>query len=504
VDVPVFPGALLDRLARHPDVPAFEHAGRTTSAGEVLDLVLRFASGLRAAGLGNGSGIAVATGVTPEGFAVRTAAHVLGCRVVGVRPGLAPAHLAHLLGQDLAALAVDDAGATRDLLAAAGTVPVLRIGPGLLGEPLPPVALGRPDDVALVAGTSGSTGVPKGCVQTYRTMSAHWSWQPALWSEDTARLAAGYGRFLLFGSLSSAVIQEHLALCLLSGGTAVVPGGPPDFPRVVADLRITATLLTVPRLHHLLDALRAAPVDVSSLRSVVVAGSPLAPHRLAEGFARLGPGVLRQAYGQTEIGVVTMLTADDVARWPDALNSVGRPRREVDLEVRDESGVPLPTGATGEVWVRAPYAMTGYWDDPEETGDLLRDGWVRTRDLGRLDGDGFLHLTGRARDVIIVNAIVHYAGAIERVLASHRHVDQAHVVGAPDETTGEAAHAFVVADGPAPDERELRELVAAELGEAAVPATITVVDDVPIAPSGKPDKNALLAGISTGSRSTSA
>lgn len=492
----VFPQALLDSLDRDPGGVAFEHGARTVTRGELLDLVGRFASGLRAAGLGPGRGVAVGTAVTPEGFAVLLAAYALGCRVVGVRPGLTPAQLPHVVG-DVDALVVDDAVGTPELVAAAGSATVLRIGPGLQGEPEKPVAVGDPDDVAVVTFTSGSTGTPKGVALTYAAMSAKW-WHLRVRDPRAERLSEGYDRFLLFGTLTSVVMQEHLHVCLLSGGTAVIPEGLPVFPRVIPELRVTACLLTVARLHHVLDVLRAERVDLSGLRVMIVSGSPIAPHRMAEAFERIGPAV-RQGYGQTEIGLITMLTAEDVATWPGAIGSVGRPWAGIELEVRDDDGHPLPTGRIGEIWVRTAYALKGYWNDEEQTADLLRDGWVRTRDIGHLDERDFLHLTGRARDVIIVNAIIHYAGPIEQALASHPRVDQAYVVGAPDERTGEAAHAFVVRAGdrdPNPD--DLRALVAAALGEAAVPATITVVPGVPVAPSGKPDKRALLSALPTG------
>ncbi|MGC7096078.1 class I adenylate-forming enzyme family protein [Amycolatopsis lurida] len=484
----VYPRAMLDSLAADPELPAFEHGDRVVSRAELLDLVARFTGGLVRAGLGPGDGVAIATAVTPEGFAAQLAAAALGCRVVGVRPGLTEAQLPHVVGRDVAALVADDPGP--ELLAAAGPAKVLRIGPELLSTPEEPVVRGRLEDIASVAFTSGSTGAPKGVALTYAAMTEHWSWQPAKWSHETARLAAGYRRFLLFGTLTSAVMQEHLGLCLLSGGTAVIPESPPDFPRVLERLRITASLLTVPRLHHLLDSPETAEVDLSSVRVLLVAGSPLSPHRMAEALDRFGPAMV-QGYGLTETGFLTALTAEDVEAWSPALHSVGRPRSEVDMEIRDADGNVLPTGKTGEIWVRTAYVLAGYWRNEAETADLIRDGWVRTRDLGHLDERGYLYLTGRARDVIIVNAIVHYAGAIERALALHPGVREAHVVGAPDERTGEAAHAFVVT-GDAVEEAELRAVVARELGEAAVPATITVVDEVPTLPSGKPDKRALL------------
>ncbi|MEV5592424.1 AMP-binding protein [Streptomyces sp. NPDC052496] len=502
-----FPQALVDAFRRLPDLPAFEHRGRAVPRREILDLTGRCVRGLRAAGVGPGTSVAVAAGVTPEAFALHIAVHLLGARLTGLRPGLPPAHLARILADGVAVLVHDEPSGTTGLFAAAGPVRRLRLENDLLStaEPASPddlLARGRPDDIALTTLTSGSTGLPKECAHTYRSLTASWSWQPARRSARTAALAAAYARFLLFGTLTSAVIFEHLGLCLLGGGTAVIPDPPPAFPEVFARHRVTACLLTVPRLHHILDTLRGdtgTTMDLSSLRALLVAGSPLAPHRLAEAVERLGP-VVHQGYGQTETGMLTLLTPDDLARWPDtAYGSVGRPLDGVDISVRDPAdGRPLPDGTTGEIWVRTPGALAGYRHDEAETRAVLRDGWVRTRDLGRLGEDGFLRLTGRIRDVIIVNAVLHYAGAIEQALARHPDVDQAYVVGAPDERTGEAAHAFVVpAAGRHPDRAALRAHVAAELGQASVPATLTAIREVPVAASGKPDKKALLERVGT-------
>jgi fatty-acyl-CoA synthase len=244
----------------------------------------------------------------------------------------------------------------------------------------------------------------------------------------------------------------------------------------------------------MLDLLRKEPADVSSLRGLMVSGSPLSPDRLAEAVDRLGP-VVYQGYGQTEVGNISMLTPGDIAGGPDGLlASTGRPHPRVEISVRDEAGRELAPSHDGEIFVRCPYQMKGYWGDPGETRDVLRDGWIRTRDLGHVDDEGYLYLVGRTRDVILVNAMVVYAGPIERVLASHPDVIEAYVTGAPDERTGEAVHAFVV---PAGDRgfdgaAELAALVRAQLGEDSVPQTITAVPGVPVAASGKPDKRALL------------
>jgi len=204
--------------------------------------------------------------------------------------------------------------------------------------------------------------------------------------------------------------------------------------------------------------------------------------------------VVYQGYGQTEGGLISVLTPTDIATLPaHALPSVGRPLESVEISVRDEGNREVAVGHTGEIYLRSPYLMSGYWGDPEETGETLRDGWLRTRDLGHLDEKGFLHLVGRTRDVILVNAMVVYAGPIERVLSGHPDVAEAYVAGAPDELTGEAVHAFVVpAEGAVPDCYALAALVGDELGENSVPQTITITPSVPVAASGKPDKRALL------------
>ena len=502
---PPFPHALLEALREAPGSPAFEHGERIVARGELLELIGRLAAALRAAGLGPGRGLGVSLAVSPEAFAAQMAAHVLGCRVVGVRPGYTPGQLAHVLAMDVDALLVDRSTATSDLLTAAGRTPFLSLrscpnATDLMAEGggAEPVITAHPDDVAFVAFTSGSTGNPKGCAIAYRALTEHWAWQPRVWSPVAAEFATAFRRYMLFGTLSSIVVMEFLGPCLLGGGTAVIPDddGRPLFPYAIERHRISGSIITVPRLCQMLDLLREEPADVSSLRGLMVSGSPLSPDRLAEAVHRLGP-VVYQGYGQTEVGNIAMLTPGDIASGPERLlASTGRPHPQVEISVRDEAGRELAPGHDGEIFVRCPYQMRGYWGDPEETRDVLRDGWIRTRDLGHLDDTGYLYLVGRTRDVILVNAMVVYAGPIERVLASHPDVIDAYVTGGPDERTGEAVHAFVVPSGDrafddaAPT--ELAALVRAQLGEDSVPQTITAVPGVPVAASGKPDKRALL------------
>jgi acyl-CoA synthetase (AMP-forming)/AMP-acid ligase II len=463
----VFPDSVLHALAARPDHVVVEHGDLAVTGSELLRMIGRIAGGLRSSGVGPGSGVAMDLGVSAEAVAAYLAGYTLGCRVIGVHPGYSEPQRRYVLSRGVDTVLTGD-----------------RVAQLLRGAQADPVVLARPDNVARVAYTSGSTGRPKGCTQTYRALSGHWSWGVESWCADTVELAGRFSRYLLFGTLSSAVVQDYLALCLLSGGTAVIPqlpapGEGPLFPGVFERLRATATIMNVPRLYQMLDALRTAESDMSTVAAIMVAGSPLPAHRLAEAVKLLGP-VVYSSYGLTETGGLTALTPTDIAHG--VLGSVGRLLPSVEVDIRD-----------GEIFVRTPYQMSGYFDEPELTAETVTpDGWVRTRDLGRLE-DGYLYLTGRAREVIIVDALPVYAGPIERLLAAQEDVDQAYVVGAPSDHRGEAVHAFVVPrPGRILDHADLRQAVRAELGELSVPETITQLSEVPVAVSGKPDKAALL------------
>lgn len=498
----LFPQLLLDALVRTPERTAFEHGPRRVSYGETLTMVRRLTAGLRRTGLGQGRAVAMAVSLTPEAFAAHLAAHALGCAVVGVRPGWTDSQLSRVLGKRVDAVIVDAATATPGLLEIAGPATVLSLGdcPGahdLLSardDGRPVTVEARADDVARVNFTSGSTGRPKGCAWSYQAL--HPAFDPALWPPDQARLISCFERCLVFDTWSMPVMTTFAGRSLLIGGTVVVAGDDArgDLPHAIERHRITGALTPPPGLHRMLGVLRERPVDVSCLRALVVAGSPATRRLLGDAVARLGP-VVWQGYGQSESGMISLLTPDHIERSPGtALESVGKVLPHVEVSVRDPGGRAAPAGGIGQIFIRSPQRMTGYWgDDAARTGEVLCDGWLDTRDLGYLAPDGFLRLTGRARDVILVDAHVRYAAPIERVIATHPDVDQAYVVGEPDERTGEAIHAFVVPRaGRAPDPDALSSLVHAELGPESVPTTITVIADVPLTPGGKPDKNALL------------
>jgi acyl-CoA synthetase (AMP-forming)/AMP-acid ligase II len=477
-----FPGAVLDILDGAGDRTVFEHAGREVSGASLLGMVRRAVNGLTQHGVGPGDGVAMLLGAGPGAFAAIIAAHVVGARVVGVRPGLTERQREHLLrGVGVRVTdRTDGPGAPEpgvvltldDLLASAD-------------DGVRPRVLARPGDVARLLHTSGSTGFPKACSQTYAAMTAGWAHRPDAWPPAVRELAGRLDRFRVFGTLASQVMMEYGLLTLAAGGT-LVTADPPEFPDALVRYRATASVVTVARLTKLVAAQRESPVDLGSLRALMVSGSPLEPGRLREAAEVLGP-VVFHGYGQTETGMISMATPREPA------GSLGVP--PVELEIRDATGSPVRHGTDGEIFARTPAQSSGYWQEPALTAEVFSDGWVRTRDLGRLDEAGRLWLTGRIRDVIIVNANVHYAGPVERLLATHPSVAEAYVVAVPDDSTGEAVHAFVVpAAGRTPDLGSLRALVAAGLGEACAPTRLVLIDEVPLTAAGKPDKRRLVKG----------
>jgi fatty-acyl-CoA synthase len=475
----LFPQPLLDALVEAPERTAFEHGRRRVSYDETLTMVRRMTTGLRHAGLGPDRAVAMVVSLTPEAFAAHLAAHALGVVVVGVRPGWTASQLSAVLDR-VEAVVVDDATATPELLELAGSAAVLSLGdcPGaddLLAAPdngLPITVEARAHGVARVNFTSGSSGRPKGCAWSYEAL--HPAFDPSRWPPDLARLISCFERCLVYGSWSMPAMMTFAGRSLLVGGTVVVGAKDerPDLPHAIERHRISGALTLVPALHRMLEMLQTQPFDITCLRALVVTGSPATTRLLADAVARLGP-VVWQGYGQSESGMISLLTPDHIGRSGSAaLESVGKVLPHVEVSVRDAVGRPVTPGEIGQIFVRSRQLMVGYWgDDAAKTSDL----------------------TSRAREVIMVEGHVRYAAPIERILAGHPDVDQAYVVGAPDEQTGEAIHVFVIPRaGRVLNPDTLSSLIRVELGGASVPRSISAVADVPLTPGGKPDKDALL------------
>ncbi|WP_329561230.1 AMP-binding protein [Kitasatospora sp. NBC_01266] len=488
----------LDALAERPEQEALVHGERRLTAGELRDLVYRMARALQARGIGRGRTVTLLSGNVPEVIAARYAANLLGCQVNHLYNKLsADAQAAIVLDVETHALIVDPRYAERaaELTAQAKVEHVLVLGPTAEGEDLLALAAqqsaqpfpspARPEDVCSIRHTGGTTGHPKGICATFEQLVG--------FRRQLTEIQRETHRQLVCTTLAHAA--GHLADFTLSqGGTVVLLDDfePGEVLAAIERERITGLFLLPPLLYQLLDHPDLAARDTSSLQNLVYGGCQASPARLADAVRRLGP-VLFQFYGQNEAGGISALAAEDHdPDRPDRLRSAGQVLPGVELAIRDESGRDLPVGELGEICVRSGSVMLGYWKQPELTAEVLRDGWLRTGDLGRLDEDGYLTVVDRLKDMIIVVGGHVYTTELEDVLNSHPQVQQSAVFGVPDADRMEQVHAVVVpVPGGHVDEQQLRELVRGERGAMYEPARITFVGELPLTDVGKPDKKLL-------------
>lgn len=346
-----------------------------------------------------------------------------------------------------------------------------------------------PDDVVQISLTGGTTGEPKGVMNTHRSFSVMVMHQ---------MLALSYAADDPIVNLVAAPMTHTAGVLTLqttarSGTVVVVPRATPDhiLPAIEAH-GVTEMFLPPTVVYRLLDVLTTRDVDTSSLRYVMYAAAPMSVDKLRAGIERLGP-VFIECYGQVEApaGISFLrpeehLVEGEVA--PDArLASCGRPYPLVTVTIRDpDSGVELPAGATGEICVRGDLVMKGYYKDELKTAETIRDGWLHTGDLGRLDEHGYLYVTDRKKDMIITGGFNVYPSQVEQVIWSHPSVEDCAVVGAPDDDWGERVTAVVeLKPGRDATEEELVALCRAALGAVRTPKDVIFVDRLPRSVNGK-------------------
>lgn len=344
-----------------------------------------------------------------------------------------------------------------------------------------------PGDVINMQYTSGTTGFPKGVMLTHANLL-----------HNAAAIGAVLG-FSPADRLALTVPLFHCFGCVVGVLGAYVSGATLplldrfDAPRaldLVARERCTL-LYGVPTMFRLLveEQLRA-PRDLSSLRAGIMGGAPC-----PEALVRQLGEVLHlpeavAAYGLTECSPgVTMNDPRDSAQR--RATTCGKALAGIAVRVADPATLaPLPTGATGELQVRGPCTMKGYWDKPEATAEvLLPDGWLRTGDLATIDGDGYVRIVGRLKEMVIRGGENVYPVEVEEALRRHPGIRDVAVFGVPDPVYGEQVQAaFLTATTPPPGERELREFLAPRLAGIKIPSRFHALDAFPMTASGKVQK----------------
>ncbi|HEX4519249.1 MAG TPA: AMP-binding protein, partial [Gaiellaceae bacterium] len=330
--------------------------------------------------------------------------------------------------------------------------------------------------------TSGTTGPPKGVVLSQRAKAIQY-----LASAAEFGIGAPSERSLTVGPLTHGATLG-LAIATINAGGRVVAlplFHPEAIFRQVELHRITNFAVVPTHLKVLLEfgASDARELDTSSLRHIVVGGAALPLALKEQAIEFFGPGIVQENYGSSEIGVSSWLRPEDQLRKH---GSVGQPFHSVTIRIVGEDGAEVPIGQVGSLQLKAPTAFDGYWRRPADTAAAFRDGFFVTRDLARLDEEGFIYLCDRIDDSINTGGLTVLPREIEDVLVRHPDVAQAVAFGVPDVHLGEAVRAAVVLrPGGERDVRGLLAFSAANLGREKRPKAIDIVAEIPTDATGK-------------------
>jgi len=331
-------------------------------------------------------------------------------------------------------------------------------------------------DPALYLYTSGTTGKPKGVVLTHRNLATN---------VDGCQQAGGFDHrdsFLcLLPFFHTYAITGTILLPLLNGSKMVLVDRfqPMKVMKLIEDHAISV-FLAIPSMYRVL-AHSEGDFDLKSVRFPISGGEPL-PMAVAEAFEKRFGVPIFEGYGQTEASPVISLNVPEKRKT----GTVGPALPGVEIAIWDDEKNPVETGVIGEIMVRGPGVMQGYYNLPDETSKTITREWLHTGDLGKVDAEGFVTITGRKKDLIISAGENIYPREIEEVLAQHPKVKEVAVIGVKDEVRGEVPKAFVIArEGMTVDEKELRQFCRENIAGYKVPKHFAVVGDLPRTPTGK-------------------
>ncbi len=492
---------LIDRLADiSPDAPATLADDRPpVTWADFRTRVATLAGALRARGVGPGDRVALLCRNRAEFLEVVLGCAWIGAIVVPLNYRLAPAEIAFQLDDSGAGLLfVEDACAD---IAAAANAELDRVAIGdpngpyddliARAEPLADAADLPGDHTLGIFYTGGTTGVPKGVMLTHQNLLSNAShvvryqgYNPAdvhLHAAPMFHLADLGGTFgHLFGGGAHVFLPQFT---------------PAGFFEAMARHHGSTVLLAPTMVDRLTREPPGHGLDLSSWRQLCYGGSPITEATLKRAFDLL-PCALVQGFGQTEATqTVCIMGPEDHRRAldePHLLRTCGRPVAGVHARIVDEDLTLLPPGAVGEIVVRGPTVMKGYWNRPEETAAALRGGWLHMGDLGSRDAEGFITLFDRKKDMIVSGGENVFSPEVENALAAHPDVVECAVIAVPDERFGERVHAVVVlAEGSVSDEAALQAHCRAMIGGYKVPRSFDFLEALPKTAYGKVQKSVL-------------
>jgi long-chain acyl-CoA synthetase len=499
----------LHRAAQHaPEKPATVFGGRSRSFRELAERVARVAALLRRLGVKSGDRVAILAHNSDTYVELLLGIWWAGAVAAPVNSRWSVAEIAYSLndcGSSL--LVVDDAflPLVDAIRTAADTVRrVVHVGEspteeGILTyeaclqscEPVADMRRGG-DELAAILYTGGTTGFPKGVMLSHAN----------LWCGAVTRLAETFSPSdsvaLMVTPLFHVSGLFRLVMQLVLGATNVIEPQfrPEEAIQAIEQHGVTDVVLVPSMVQMLLDHPAFDAERLRSLQRISCGGAPVPPALLDRAMQALPHVGFCGSYGMTETsGVVSVLgpvSEADRARLGNVLRSVGRVNLGAELRVVDVDGCDLPAGAVGEVVLRGPAVMQGYWNKPAETAAALRDGWLHTGDAAWRDEAGHLYVVDRLKDMVITGGENVYSAEVEAALMSHPGVAACAVIGVPSSQWGEAVHAVVMLRPEVTaDAHALREHCRTRLAGYKCPKSFDFVDSLPLSAAGKVLKNRL-------------
>jgi acyl-CoA synthetase (AMP-forming)/AMP-acid ligase II len=475
--------------AAHPDREAYVHGGRRVTYAELERMSAGAAATLTTHGVGRGDVVVL---MLPSG--IDFAAWYLGALRIGaitsaINQRLGEPERASILRRTAPVVTIAAEPTAIPVGAPTGTV----VGPAAFeaAYAAPPIA--EPDldptDAACIVWTSGTTGEPKGAVYDHARLAAI--------SRNMGELTDDGDRRLVSLPFAHVGYMTRIWDELAHATTLVLTGEPwsaTETLRLLRDERITVGTGVPTQWELVLAHPDLAITDCSHLRICGIGGSAVAPDLVRRMREALGCPVMNR-YTSTEAGVTTGTRLGD----PDDVvaETVGRPASELDLRLVN-AGRDVPDGEVGEILVRSPMVMAGYWHDPDLTATVLdAHGWLHTGDLARRDDRGDLRIVGRLKEMYIRGGYNVYPAEVEHVLTDHPLVERVAIIGTPAPVIGEVGVAFVVPADPTepPDLEALRSWCRDRIADYKAPERLVVVDALPVTSMLKIDKRALAAMV---------
>ncbi len=473
--------------------PAYSSMGKSISYGELDKLSRDFGAWLQAMGLGKGARVAIMLPNVLQYPVALFGTLRAGCTVVNVNPLYTARELEYQLKDSGAEAIVILENFAHTLEAVIARVPVKHVVVASLGDllgfkgaivnfvvrkvkkmvpafalpkaqrfnaalaegarkPFEPYQVGH-DDIAFLQYTGGTTGVSKGAMLLHRNILANIE-QVAGWLErglkgETPSIITALPLYHIYA------LTVNCLVILRLGGLSILVVNARDFPAFVKTLRNNHYNM-ITGVNTLFNALLHTPgfaaLDFSAL--MISSGGGMAVQKaVADRWKEVTGTVLLEGYGLTETSPVATMNPIDLASYS---GSIGLPIPSTDIEIRDEEGKNLPIGGTGEICIKGPQVMAGYWQQPEETANVMTpDGYLKTGDIGVMDDKGFIRIVDRKKDMILVSGFNVYPNEIEQVVALHPGVLECAAIGASDGHSGEVVKLYVVKKDPGLTEQDI-------------------------------------------------